>query len=115
MTVRMATCRELAEDKQAVEDLTRHYLNVEQSNTPVSLLLPWFPGPAKKAKDKATLDLYLLINKYVTMRREATIPSMDPIDLLIANGDSNEAIIFVSVLDLLYHCCAHYHKLVYRP
>jgi hypothetical protein len=102
MTVRMATCRELAEDKQAVQDVRKHYFDMEQSSTPVSVLLPWFPGPAKKLKTKATRELYLLIKKYVTMRRETKIPSSDPIDLLIANGDSDEVIISVSALNLFY-------------
>jgi hypothetical protein len=103
MTVRMATCRELAENKQAIENVRRHYFDMERNNTPVSLLLPWFPSPAKVLRTKATLQLYFLIKKYVTMRRETKIPSSDPIDLLIANGDSNEVITTVSALDVFYN------------
>ena len=102
MTVRMATCRELADDKQAIQDARKHYFDIEQSSTPVSVLFPWFPGPAKKLKKKVTRELYLLIKKYVTMRRETKIPSSDPIDLFIANGDSDEDIISVSALNLFY-------------
>ena len=102
MTVRMATCRELAEDKQAVQDMRKHYFDMEQGVTPVSVLLPWFPGPAKKLKTKATRELYFLIKKYVTMRRETKIPSSESIDFLIANGDSDEAITSVSELNLFY-------------
>ena len=98
----MATCRELAEDKQAIQDIRRHYFDMEQSTTPVSVLLPWFPGPAKKTKLKATGELYLLIRKYVTMRGETKTPSSDSIDLLIANGDSDEVIISVSAHNLFY-------------
>ncbi|KIM37023.1 hypothetical protein M413DRAFT_31186 [Hebeloma cylindrosporum] len=93
MTVRMATCRELAEDKQAIEELRRHYFNIEQSTTPVAVLLPWFPGQARKTREKATLGLYLLIRKFVTMRRKAKVPSSDPIDVFMENGDSDEVII----------------------
>ena len=103
MTVRMATCRELAEDKQAVQDVRKYYFDLEQSSTPVSVLLPWFPSPARVVKTKATFQLYFLIKKCITMRREAKIPSSDPIDLLIANGDSDEVIIGVSALDVFYH------------
>jgi len=102
MTVRMATCRELAKDRQAVQDMRKHYFDMEQSRTPASVLLPWFPGPAKKLKTKATRELYLLIKKYVTMRRETKIPSSESIDFLIANGDSDEAITSVSALNLFY-------------
>ena len=96
MTVRMATCQELAADKQAIADLRRHYFKIEQNTTATSVLLPWFPSPARKAKKKATLELYLLIQKYVTMRREAKTSSSDPIDFFIENGDSDELIIRVS-------------------
>jgi len=102
MTVRMATCRELAEDKQAVQDVRKHYFDMEQSRTPVSVLLPWFPGPAKEVKMRATRELYLLIKKYITMRRETKSPSSDPIDLLIGNGDSDDVIINVSALNFFY-------------
>jgi len=103
MNVRMATCRELAQDKKANEDLARYFLSIEQNSTPVSILLPWFPGLAKIAKEKATFDLYLLIRRYVRIRREAKTPSTDPIDFLIANGDSDDTVIGVSVLNRYYH------------
>jgi len=114
MTVRMATCQELAADKQTIKDLRRHYFDMEQSSTPVSILLPWFPSPARKTKTKSTRALYLLIKKYVTMRREAKIPSSDPIDLLMAQGDSDDSIISVSPLNLFHRCGAHFEILIYR-
>ena len=112
MTARMATCRELAEDKQAIQVLRKHYFDMQQNYTPVSILLPWFPGPAKKLNTKATLELYFLMKKYVTMRRETKIPSSDSIDILIANGESDEVIISVSALYLFYTSSAH---LTYLP
>ena len=102
MTVRIAACRELAEDKQAIQDIRKYFFDVEQSTTPVSVFLPWFPGPAKRVRTIATYGIYFLIKKYVTMRREAKIPSSDPIDFLIANGDPDEVIVSVSALNLLY-------------
>ena len=36
------------------------------------------------------------------MRREAKIPSKDAIDLLIANGDSDDVVIGVSALNRFY-------------
>jgi len=116
MTVRMATCQELSANQQAIADLKRHYLEMEQKSTPASVLLPWFPSPARKKKAKASLELYLLLQKYVTMRREAKTPSSDPIDLLISNGDSDEFIIRVSELDLFHRCGARFKTLlIYRP
>ncbi|KDR75612.1 hypothetical protein GALMADRAFT_68731 [Galerina marginata CBS 339.88] len=93
MTIRMATCQELAADQDAVDQIAKTYWALEQSATPVSLLLPWFPGPAKKARNSATTKIYKLLLKYVENRRNAAIPSTDPMDILIAEGHSNHAII----------------------
>src|SRR6267378_4260474 len=96
MTVRTATCRELAEDRGAVEELAEYYWNIEKSATPFATVFPWFPGPAKKAKEKATLGLYALLASYVKLRRNASTQSMDPIDILIAQGISDDNILGVS-------------------
>ena len=98
----MATCRELADDKQAVEKLAQFYWNIEKSATPFASLLPWFPGSAKKTKEKATMGLYHLIGSYVKLHRDAPIPSMDPIDVLMAQGISDDNILGVSFSHLLH-------------
>ncbi|GLB42457.1 putative cytochrome P450 [Lyophyllum shimeji] len=93
MNVRLATCRELAEDKKAVAKLGRHYWELEKAASPVALLLPWFPSRAKKDQEAATMNLFQLIAGYVELRRKAPHPNSDAIDVLIANGDSTEAIV----------------------
>lgn len=98
MTVRMASCRELSEDREAVSRLAKHYWAVEKNATPVTILFPWFPSSAKKAKQKATLALYTTILSYVEGRRKSSTPSMDPIDLFILEGSSNDKLVGVSPL-----------------
>lgn len=102
MTVRMATCRELADDRQAVEKLAQLYWNIEKSATPFASLLPWFPGSAKRTKEKATMGLYHLIGSYVKLHRDAPTPSTDPIDVLMAEGISDDNILGVSLSHLLH-------------
>lgn len=101
MTVRMGACRELADDKDAIERLTQHYWNIEKNATPTVLLLPWLPSPAKKTQEKATRELFTMLYNYVYLRRNAPTPSTDPIDLLVAYGDSNEAIVSV-VMSIIF-------------
>jgi sterol 14-demethylase len=101
----MATCRELAEDKQAVRDLTQKYLNIEQNNTPVPPA-PLVPRSSEKGEGKGDLDLNLLI---------CNNEKIQSIDLFIANGDSNEVITGVSAPYLFYHFCAHFNKHIYKP
>ncbi|KAG6886675.1 hypothetical protein C0992_002857, partial [Termitomyces sp. T32_za158] len=93
MTVRLATCRELSEDKGAISELAHNYWKLEKSATPFALLFPWFPCPAKRAKKEATQRLYDILLKYVDLRRKATERTTDAIDVLIAAGESDDAII----------------------
>lgn len=96
MTVRMATCRELSEDRAAVDRLFDLYWKLEKAATPISILLPWFPGKARKDKKQANTDLYMMLSGYVDTRRSAEEPTSDAIDVLIAQGEDNPAIVGVS-------------------
>lgn len=97
MTVRMASCRELSEDREAVSRLAKHFLDIEKNSTTASILLPWLPSSAKQAKKKATMALYTMLLSYVEARRKAPTPSMDSIDLFISEGISNNSIVGVNL------------------
>ncbi|KAF8816709.1 cytochrome P450 [Phlegmacium glaucopus] len=93
MTVRMASCAELSSNIKAVEEIQNLYWTLEKSSTPTSLLLPWFPGPAKKRRQAATKELFTKLEGYVEMRRNAAVPSSDMIDILSAQGADNQEIV----------------------
>jgi hypothetical protein len=96
MTVRIATCRELSENREAISQLTENYLEIEKNGTaPVTVLFPWFPSASLRAKKKATMALYNLFLSYIDLRRKSSVPSNDPIDLFISQGISDDAIIEV--------------------
>jgi hypothetical protein len=96
MTVRMTSCRDLSEDKEAVTRLAKYLRAIEENNTPVTILLPWFPSFAKKAKQKATMALYTTILSYITARRKSSaLSNIDPIDLFISQGISDNTIVGV--------------------
>jgi hypothetical protein len=95
LTVRMATCEELATDLRMIERMNDLYWKLEKSSTPASLLLPWFPSTARKDKDEATKSLYDILSHYIDLRRKAEVPNSDAIDLLIADGADNVTIISV--------------------
>ena len=102
MTVRMATCREFADDSVTVDQLFGLYWKLEKSATPVGVLLPWFPSKANRDKMKANADMYNLLSGYVGSRRSAQESGSDAIDLLIAQGDDDSAIIGVSRPHILF-------------
>ena len=92
----MATCVELSNDLKAIEEIQALYWTLEKSATPTALLLPWFPGPAKKRKEQATKDLYIKLQDYVELRRNAVVPSSDAIDVLLEQGLTTAKIVGVS-------------------
>ena len=88
MTVRMASCAELAADFKLVEEIQGLYWQLEKSSTPTAQLLSWFPGPAKKRKERVTKALYAKLHNYVKLKKNAAVPSSDSIDVLIGQGVS---------------------------
>ena len=98
MTVRMASCAELGTDFRAVEEIQGLLWQLEKSATPTALLLPWFPGPAKKRKERVTKALFTKLHDYVELRKNAAVPSSDSIDVLLGRGVSTSEIVEVSQL-----------------
>ena len=95
LTVRMATCRELATDVKAMDRVQHLFWILEKNSTPTALLLPWLPSPAKRRKDKATLELYSTLLHYVDVRKKANVPSYDAIDMLLSQGLGDQEIVGV--------------------
>jgi hypothetical protein len=100
MIVRMASCQELASNPAMIRKMSDLYWKLEKSATPVGLLFPWFPGTAKKNKENAINGLYEMLSHYVHLRREAEVPSLDVIDVLIADGMDNSSIVQASPFSL---------------
>jgi hypothetical protein len=96
MTVRMASCDELATDFKVIDEIQGLYWQLEKSATPTTLLLPWFPGPAKKRKEQVTKDLYVKLHDYVELRKKAAVPSSDTIDVLLGQGLPTSEVVDVS-------------------
>ncbi|KAJ7656668.1 cytochrome P450 [Mycena rosella] len=93
LTVRLGSCRELAEDLDAVARMSQLLDNLEKAATPAALLLPWLPTAARKAKQKNTRELFALIYSFVETRRAASVRSSDTIDFLLGNGFSTENVV----------------------
>ena len=95
MTARMIACHDLTKNEADLKKIGKLLLIFLTSGTPTSLLLPWFPSPAKKTGKEATTELFTMLYTYVETRRHAE-PTSDAIDALIADGETTEAIVGVS-------------------
>ena len=95
MTARMIACHDLTKNEADLKKIGGLLLTFLTSGTPASLLLPWFPSPARKAGKEATTELFTMLYAYVEIRRHAE-PASDAVDLLIADGETTQAIVGVS-------------------
>ncbi|KIM76044.1 hypothetical protein PILCRDRAFT_91791 [Piloderma croceum F 1598] len=93
MAICLSTCEELASNLRTVQHLGNLYLQQVTSITPMTLLFPWFPCSAKKQKERSAKGLYNILSHYVDLRREAKTPNLNPFDVLIADSDTNTAIV----------------------
>ena len=96
MTARVLTCGELVKNEADLKRIAELFMTVQGSATPASLLFPWFPSSAKKEKRRANVELYTMLSTYVETRRHAE-PTTDAIDILIAEGDTTQGIVGVSL------------------
>jgi len=95
MTARMLTCRDLTTNEADLKRIGELFMTIQTSATPVSLLFPWLPNPARRAAKQATTDMYTMLHTYVETRRHAE-PTSDAIDVLIADGEATQNIVGVS-------------------
>ena len=95
MTVRIATCDDLAKNEADLKKIGELFMTLQKSTTPVSLVLPWFPSPAKKSGKQATTEMYTMLRTYVEARGHAE-PTNDAIDILVADGETTQNIVGVS-------------------
>ena len=94
MTARIIACRDLAKNDADLRKIGELFLTLQNSATPTSLLLPWFPSPAREAGKQATTQLFTMLYTYVETRRHAK-PTNDTIDVLIADGETTQNIVGV--------------------
>ena len=95
MTARMGTCRDLTENGSDLKRVGELFLTLQTCVTPTSLILPWFPSPARRTVRQATAEMYTILHTYVENRRQAE-PTSDAVDVLVADGETTQNIIWVS-------------------
>jgi len=85
-------CDDLAKNEADLKRIRELLSMLQAGSTPVSLLLPWFPSPARKSVKKGTTELFTLLHNYVEARRHAE-PTNNTIDTLIAEGENTQNIV----------------------
>jgi len=90
----MTTCHDLTKNEADLKRIGELFLTLQTSATPTSMLLPWFPSPARNTGKEATTEMFTMLYTYVETRRHAELTS-DAIDVLIADGETTQNIVGV--------------------
>jgi len=99
----MATCHDLTKNEADLKKVNELFMTLQTSATPTSLLLPWFPSPARKIGKEATTELFTMLYTYVETRRNTESTTSDTIDVLIADGETTQNIVGVSPSPMFAH------------
>lgn len=78
----MARCKQLFEQ-------------VERGITPATVLFPWFPSPSMVRRARATKQLYDIIVKAMTVRKQTGVPRNDTLQILLDAGDELSTVVGV--------------------
>ena len=93
LTVRALTGTEIADDPAIVARLKHLYDEVDESNTPAAILLPWWPGLGTIRKLLATKRIYDIITNAIGTRLKSGKARDDTLQMLLDSGDDNSAVV----------------------
>ncbi|KAF8550961.1 cytochrome P450 [Imleria badia] len=88
MTVRMASCRSLAEDNQCLNQLGSLYEELNTTCTALGIIAPWLPIWGASRRTKIVQEMSQIVGKFVVERSqsEALQVGEDTIDILLCDG-----------------------------
>ncbi|KAG1741606.1 hypothetical protein EDB19DRAFT_1907836 [Suillus lakei] len=84
MAARMTTCREFSEDPKKIQALISIFKRLEAGSDHTSIIVPWFPTPARLRKMIAGVQLYRMISAVVLSRKHRR--EDDPLQAMIDKG-----------------------------
>lgn len=106
MTVRLTSCNDLANDYNSVMELRGYFDDVEKTVDPVGYCFPFLAKNQEKTRNTAIKSIYLFLRRYVQQRRNATTPSSDAIEWLMAQGLEDDKITSI-VMGLTFSAAAN--------
>ena len=86
MTVRMASCRSLAENDQYLYQLGSLYEVLNTTCTPLGILTPWLPVWGASRRDKIVREMSEIVHKFVVEQSRSGVLGEDTIDILLRDG-----------------------------
>lgn len=93
VTMRMLACNEIANDDVLLYKTLSLFEDVEAAATPLAIMFPWLPVPAKVKKLYGGIRLYFIFKRVVDERHRQGERGTDALQYLIDQGDSIQDII----------------------
>lgn len=97
ITVRTVACNEIANDDELREKFLGLFEAIEGAATPLSIMFPWLPLPAKALKLYSGAQLYRIVKKIMDERKRLGRREDDSLQFLMDQGDTMLNIISVSL------------------
>ncbi|KAF2207132.1 hypothetical protein CERZMDRAFT_122786 [Cercospora zeae-maydis SCOH1-5] len=92
-TMRTVACNEIANDPVKLEQVLKLFETVEAANTPVQIMYPWLPTPAKFKRLLAGTKLYMMFQKIIDERKATGQKNRDALQFCLDHGDNTTDII----------------------
>lgn len=118
LTMRTVACNEIASDPTSLEKTLLLFEQLEGTSTPLSIMFPWLPTPAKFKRYYYGSQLYMVFKRVVDERKKDNRREDDALQYLLDQGDSIQDIILVSIAsrdeesvvksDVLSWCSEHF-------
>ncbi|EME43026.1 hypothetical protein DOTSEDRAFT_72428 [Dothistroma septosporum NZE10] len=87
-TMRTVACNDVANNPELLEQCLHHFETIEGTGTPLSIMYPWMPVPAKFKRLYAGAQLYRIFQNVVNERKRTGIKDDDALQFLIDHDDS---------------------------
>jgi len=93
LTMRAVACHEIADDPAVLAACLNHFEAIESTATPLTIMYPWMPLPAKFRRLKSGAQLYMIFKKVIDARKTEGRTEKDALQFLLDQGDDVRYII----------------------
>jgi sterol 14-demethylase len=100
LTMRAVACNEIADDPKDLATALHCFETIDKTGTPLTVMFPWLPLPAKFQRLKVGAQLYMMFQRVIEKRKKEDVKSQDALQFLLDQGDDTKGIITVSTNSL---------------
>jgi len=93
LTMRTVACHEIADDPKTLATCLHCFETIDKTGTPLTVMFPWMPLPAKFQRLKVGAQLYMIFQSVIEKRKKEEVKQKDALQFLLDQGDDAKGII----------------------